>query len=100
MGSLGVDVDAIALLPVAEGPVTFQVTGDLTIKRTTKPVTFELVVTPVTETRLEGLAHTLIDYAQFEIVIPPATGVASVDEMVRLELQFVATAVSGDNATN
>jgi polyisoprenoid-binding protein YceI len=37
-------------------PFTFQVVGDLTIRDVTRPTTFDVTVTPVSETRIEGLA--------------------------------------------
>ncbi len=70
-----------------------QITGDLTIHGTTRPATFEVTVTPVSEKRLEGLASLTIAYADFGVAIlrlPPQ--VASVADQTTLELQFVAEA--------
>ncbi len=69
---------------------TFQIVGDLTIRDITKPVTFDVTATPVSEGRLEGLAQTTIRYADYDITIPQVPQVASVDEDVRLEIEFVA----------
>jgi len=71
----------------------FQLTGNLTIHGVTKEVTFEATVTPVSATRLEGTAFTTVRYADFNVVILrlPAQ-VASVEEEVRLEIDFVAVA--------
>lgn len=74
-------------------PFDFQITGDLTIHGVTREVTFDVTVTPISETRLEGLASLEIRYADFNISIlrlPPQ--VASVEEQVILELDFVAEA--------
>jgi polyisoprenoid-binding protein YceI len=71
---------------------TFQIIGDLTIRDVTNEVTFDVTLTPASETRLEGTATSTINYADFNIVIPSVPQVASVDEDVRLELEFVATA--------
>ena len=71
----------------------FQITGNLTLHGVTREVTFDVTVTPVSETRLEGLASLEIRYADFNISIlrlPPQ--VASVEEQVILELEFVAVA--------
>jgi len=71
----------------------FQITGRLTIHGVTREVTFNVTATPVSETRLEGLASLEIRYADFNISIlrlPPQ--VASVEEQVILELEFVAVA--------
>ncbi len=37
-------------------PFSFQIVGDLTIKDTTQSVTFDVTITPVSETQLQGLA--------------------------------------------
>lgn len=69
---------------------TFQVIGDLTIRDVTKEVTFDVTATPASDTRLEGTATSTIRYADFNITIPQVRQVASVDENVRLEIDFVA----------
>jgi polyisoprenoid-binding protein YceI len=70
---------------------TFQIVGDLTIRDVSREVTFDVTVTPVSESRVEGSASTTIRYADFGITIPQVRQVASVDEDVRLEIDFVAT---------
>jgi polyisoprenoid-binding protein YceI len=69
---------------------TFQIVGDLTIRDVTKQVTFDVTATPVSETRLEGT----VLYADYGITIPSVRSVASVEDEVRLELDFVATPTS------
>ena len=69
---------------------TFQIVGDLQIRDVTKEVTFDVTVTPVSETRLEGTAQATILYADFGITIPQVRQVASVSDQVRLEIDFVA----------
>jgi polyisoprenoid-binding protein YceI len=69
---------------------TFQIAGDLTIRDTTKEVTFDVTAKPVSTTRLEGTAKTTIKYADYGVTIPQVRQVASVDEQVRLEIDFVA----------
>lgn len=70
----------------------FQIAGNLTIRDRTLPVTFDVTLTPVSETRLEGLARTVVRYADFGLVIPSVPSVTGVDENVTLELEFVAVA--------
>jgi polyisoprenoid-binding protein YceI len=68
-------------------------TGDLTIHGVTRPVTFAGVVTPVSETRLEGSASVSLPISDFDVHVlrlPPQ--VASVGEVVTLEIDFVAEA--------
>lgn len=69
---------------------SFKINGDLTIRDVTKPVTFDVTATPESDSRLKGLAQTTIRYADFNITIPQVPQVASVDENVRLEIEFVA----------
>jgi polyisoprenoid-binding protein YceI len=72
-------------------PYNLSLAGDLTIRGVTRPVIFEAVVTPVSETRLEGTASVSLPYRDFDVQIlrlPPQ--VASVGDVVTLEIDFVA----------
>ena len=71
-------------------PFTFQVVGDLTIRDVTRPTTFDVTVTPVSETRIEGLASVTFPYRDFGLNIPDAPSVDTVADDVTLELAFVA----------
>ena len=73
-------------------PLSFQIIGDLTIRDTTKQVTFDVTLTPVDETRLEGLATLTIPYRDFGLAIPDSPSVDTVADNVTLELEFVAVA--------
>lgn len=75
-------------------PFTFQVTGELTIKDVTRPATFEVTVTPISETQIEGLATTTILYRDYELNIPDSPAVDTVADEVVLELDFVAQALA------
>ena len=75
-------------------PITFQITGELTVTDVTRPVTFDVTVTPVSESELEGLASTTILYRDFGLTIPDSPAVDTVADQVRLELAFVARPVS------
>ena len=82
-------------LPESAGagePLSFQIVGDLTIRDTTKQVTFDVTLTPVDETRLEGLATLTIPYRDFGLAIPDSPSVDTVADDVTLELEFVAVA--------
>jgi polyisoprenoid-binding protein YceI len=69
---------------------TFQITGDLSIRDVTLPVTFEAQVTPISPNELQGSALAEILYADFGIEIPSVPSVAWVDEKVILEIDFTA----------
>ena len=71
----------------------FQMTGDLTITDVTRPVTFDVTVTPTAEGTLTGSATTTFAYADFELSIPASQAVQAVADELRLELTF--TAVEG-----
>jgi polyisoprenoid-binding protein YceI len=72
---------------------TFQIVGDLTVTDVTRLVTFDVVATAMSERRIEGTATTAFLYTDFELFIPDAPAVDTVDDEVRLELEFVAEAV-------
>jgi len=71
-------------------PFSFQMVGMLTVRDVTREVTFDVTLTPVSETRLEGTATSIIRYADFGLSIPSVPSVASVADEVRLEIDFVA----------
>lgn len=74
---------------------SFQVAGNLTVRETVVPVTFDVTVTPVSEERLEGQASLTIPYQQLNVSIPDSPSVDTVDDALTLELVFVATPVAG-----
>ena len=78
----------------ADRGVTFEFTvaGNLTVKGTTQPATFQVVATWVDPSRIEGSATTTVNRADFGIGIPSVPGVADVSEQVVLGLDFVAEA--------
>ncbi|MDL1902502.1 YceI family protein [Anaerolineae bacterium CFX9] len=71
---------------------TFQVTGDLTLRGITSPVTFDVTVTPVSETRIEGSAVATVLRESWNLTIPSVPNVANVSEEVELTIDFVAVA--------
>jgi polyisoprenoid-binding protein YceI len=76
-------------------PFTFQLTGDLTIRDTTQPVTFDVTATLGDDGDLTGTATSTIQYSDWGISIPNVPFVASVGNQVVLGLDFNAT---GDQA--
>lgn len=72
--------------------VSFTVVGDVTILDTTRSETFDMNVTVVSEQELTGLASTTVLYDDYGISIPKVPIVASVEDEVRLELEFTARA--------
>ncbi len=87
---------AITGLPETAVPgdtLTFQITGDLTIRDITNEVVFEVTAAAVSVSRLEGTAVTTVTRSAYNLVIPEVEGVANVSDEVLLEIDFVGTAV-------
>lgn len=74
---------------------TFQMAGDLTVRDVTKPVVFDVTVTPISTSELRGSAKTSLLYRDLGLNIPDSPSVDTVADEVRLELDFVARTVSG-----
>lgn len=72
--------------------VEFTITGDLTVKGTTQPVTFDATVTMVDDSTIEGTAVAEITRDMFGIGIPSVPSVADVTNEVLVALDFVALA--------
>ena len=72
--------------------IDFQLVGDLKIKDTTNLVTFDVMLTIVDESTIEGFAITEVLRTDFGIGIPSVPGVANVSDEVVISLSFVATA--------
>ncbi len=70
--------------------LTFTVSGDLTIRDITQPVTFDVTVVLTSGSTIEGTATTIVERGPFELVIPSVPSVANVAEEVPLSLDFVA----------
>jgi polyisoprenoid-binding protein YceI len=84
---------AVTGMPAAIIPgetVAFQISGDLTIRDVTLPVSFEVTASVDAEGRLVGYAVTTVLRSDFEITIPSVPSVAEVSDEVLLEFDFVA----------
>lgn len=73
-------------------PFEITVSGDLTIRTITQPMTFAVTVTPVSETEIHGSATTTLLREDFDLQIPSVPSVADVSEEVELAFDFVALA--------
>ena len=71
----------------------FTVTGELTIRDVTNPVTFEVTAAVDGET-VAGSATAIVDRTLWGLSIPNVPGVADVSESVTLTLDFVAAPTS------
>ncbi len=89
---------AIAGLSGATAPgalVSFEISGDLTIRELTRPVVFAVTGSLNAEGSIEGYASTVINRGDFGLTIPNVPFVANVGEEVVLEIDFVARPVAG-----
>jgi polyisoprenoid-binding protein YceI len=75
---------------VAEGqPVTFQVTGDTTIRDTTRPMTFDVTAT-LQGDELSGTAQTQFKMTDFGFQPPDIMGMLKAEDDVTIKIEFVA----------
>lgn len=73
-------------------PVSFSISGDLTVRDVTLPATFTIEATAVSDTQLVGSASTVINRNDFGLRIPSVPNVANVEEEVELYIDFTANA--------
>jgi polyisoprenoid-binding protein YceI len=69
--------------------ITFQVSGDLTIRQVTLPVVFDVTTVLGSNNQITGTATTVIQRSNFQLAIPSVPFVANVGEDVTLEIDFV-----------
>lgn len=72
--------------------LSFQIVGQLTIRDVTNEITFDVMATAESETRLSGYASATISRTDYGLEIPEVPSVANVEEEVLLEIDFVALA--------
>jgi polyisoprenoid-binding protein YceI len=84
------DITGFPENPALGEALEFQISGDLTVRDSTHPITFDVTVTAVSETRLEGSASAMLARGDYGLQIPEVPRVANVDEEVLLEIDFVA----------
>ncbi|MCL6649140.1 MAG: YceI family protein [Chloroflexi bacterium] len=80
-------------LPVplpTSGEYTFQLVGDLTIHGVTQPASWETTAT-FTPQQVQGLAKSTWKFADFGMTPPRVPLVLSLEDNIRLEIDFVAT---------
>ncbi len=83
-------IDGLPQLGEPGGSYTFEVTGDLTIREITQPVTFQVTLTADSAESISGSATTTVNRSDYELAIPSVPQVADVSEEVVLEFDFSA----------
>ena len=74
--------------------VTFSIDGDLTIRDTTLPATFDNTATVVSAEQIDGSASTVHQSRSIRLEHPERSQCANVEEEVELYIDFVARAKS------
>lgn len=74
----------------ASGEASFQLVGDMTIRGMTKPATWDVTLTFRGE-ETAGLATTSFQFGYFNMAVPRVVVVLSVEDNIRLELEFRLT---------
>ena len=72
------------------GETTFRLSGDMTIREVTGPVTWD-VEAQSTSGAVTGQARTVITFDQFDLSKPSLAFIVSVEDEIRLELDIIAT---------
>ena len=72
----------------ASGPLTFQLTGDLTVHGATKPATWDVTAQILSSTEMTGTATTSFTFEDYGIQQPRVPVVLSVVDKISLELDF------------
>jgi polyisoprenoid-binding protein YceI len=73
-------------------PLTFQITGDLTIRDVTRSVTFDVTAQGAAQSQITGTAKATVNRSDYSLTIPSVPNVANVGEQVTLQISFVANA--------
>lgn len=71
---------------------SFTITGDLTVHQVTRTVTFDVQLTPESQTECKGQATAAVRYEDFNLTIPNVPSVTGVSDNVTLALIFTAKA--------
>jgi polyisoprenoid-binding protein YceI len=77
------------------GPIEFQLVGDTTIHGVTKPLTWD-VTAEFEGGRVAGVAKTSFTFDTFGMRVPRVFIVLSVEDNIRLELEFDAVIAAGE----
>lgn len=82
-------VDGLEWPLPASGEVEFTINGDLTVREVTRPVAWQTVAT-FDGNSVTGTAKTNFTFGEFEMEVPDLFFIVSLEDNIRLELDFVA----------
>ena len=83
------NVDRLEWPLPTSGEATFIIEGNLTVRDVTRPVVWEATVT-FNGNSVTGKAETSFTFGEFEMEVPELFFLISIDDNIRLELDFVA----------
>ena len=85
-------IDGLPASPAdVSGPVDFTITGDLTVKDQTREVTWDAMAEFAGDGTASGMASVEFTFDDFGMTKPSVAVVLSVDDTIRLELDFAGT---------
>lgn len=82
-------IDGLAWPLPGSGEVEFTIYGDLTVREVTRPVAWQAVAT-FDGASVMGTAKTNFTFGEFEMEVPDLFFIVSLEDNIRLELDFVA----------
>ncbi len=82
-------IDGLAWPLPASGEVEFTINGDLTVRDVTRPVVWQTTAT-FDGNSVTGTAKTNFTFGEFEMEVPDLFFIVSLEDNIRLELDFVA----------
>ncbi len=82
-------IDGLAWPLPTSGEAEFTINGDLTVREVTRPVAWETVAT-FDGASVAGTAKTNFTFGEFEMEVPDLFFIVSLEDNIRLELDFVA----------
>lgn len=85
------EVKGLATPLPTSGDVQFQIVGDMTVRDVTKPITWD-VTAKVDGNTVTGQAKTAFKFAEFNLTQPRVPSVLSIEDNIRLEIDFKLTA--------
>ncbi len=82
-------IDGLAWPLPTSGEVEFTINGDLTVRDVTRPIMWQTTAT-FDGTSVSGTAKTNFTFGEFEMEVPDLFFIVSLEDNIRLELDFVA----------
>ena len=83
------DTEGLAWPMPSSGEAEFTIHGDLTVRNVTRPVSWQTVAT-FSESSVTGTATTNFTFGEFEMEVPDLFFIVSLEDNIRLELDFTA----------